>query len=97
MSYNIIWSEPAKQNYQENIEYLLDYWHEKQVQSFIQEVESHLTTISNNPKSFALTKYRNVRSVPVIKQITLFYRLNGNSIELIRFWNNYQNPDKLLI
>ncbi len=98
MKYNIIWSEPAKKDYWQNIEYLLEFWYEKQVQNFINEVDRHLNIIRNNPKTFAVTKYRNVRSVPVVKQITLFYRIaNDNSIELVRFWNNYQNPDKLKI
>ena len=94
--YQIIWSNPAKEDYWQNIDYLIENWHEKQVTGFIDTVSEYLNTISDNPKSFPLTGYRNVRSVPIVKQITLFYRIaNEDTIELIRFWNNYQDPDKL--
>jgi len=93
--YKIIWSEPAKFDYWQNIDYLLENWHKKQVTKFIKAVEQDLNIIKYNPKTFALTDYRNVHSVVIIKQITLFYKITNNTVELIRFWNNYQNPDNL--
>ena len=94
--YEIIWSKTAEVDYAENIDFLLETWYEKQVLNFIDAVDRHLKLISNNPKNFALTEYCNVRSVLIVKQIKLFYRiLDNNTVELIRFWNNYQNPNRL--
>ena len=94
--YEIIWSKTAEVDYAENIDFLLEAWYEKQVLNFIDAVDRHLNLISNNPKTFALTEYHGVRSVLIVKQIRLFYRISdNNTVELIRFWNNYQNPDKL--
>ena len=93
----VIWSEPAKENYWQNIDFLLENWHEKQVINFINAVDNHIGLIQENPKLFALTDYQNVRSVLIVKQITLFYRIKNNTVELIRFWNNHQNPKRLKI
>ncbi len=96
MTYKIIWSKTAEIDYIKNIDFLLEKWYKKQVLNFIDDVNTNLNLIKNNPEIFALTEYRNVRSVLIVKQIRLFYRIsNNNTIELIRFWNNYQNPDNL--
>ena len=65
--------------------------------NFINAVDNHIILIQENPKLFALTDYQNVRSVLIVKQITLFYRIKNNTVELIRFWNNHQNPKRLKI
>ncbi|MEF9987433.1 MAG: hypothetical protein RR735_09985, partial [Bacteroidales bacterium] len=45
---------------------------------------------------FKPSNYKDVFQVPVTKQITLYYKvLKDNEIELLRFWNTYQNPEKL--
>ena len=94
--YNIIWSEPARDDYLQNIDYLLENWTEKQAESFIDAVFHTIDIISKNPKTFALTEYRNTRSALIVKQITLYYRIEDQkTVELIYFWNNHQNPDKL--
>ena len=86
MSYTIFWSKTAEIDYIKNIDFLLETWYEKQALDFIDAVNKHLNLISNNPKIFALTDYYNVRSVLIVKQIRLFYRiLDDNSVELIRF------------
>lgn len=96
MVYEIIWSKTAEIDYAKNIDYLIETWYEKQVLNFIDTVDRQLNLISNNPYNFALTDYKNVRSVLIVKQIRLFYRISdNNTVELIRFWNNYQNPDRL--
>lgn len=97
ITYDIVWSEPAKEEYWQNIDYLLENWTEKQAENFIDAVYRILNLIGNNPKTFALTEYKNIRSALIVKQITLYYRItNNNTIELVHFWNNYQNPDKLM-
>ncbi len=38
MKINIIWSEPAKVDYWQNIDYLLEFWQEKQVKNFLEQL-----------------------------------------------------------
>lgn len=92
----IIWSPQAKKDYWQNIDYLLDSWTKKEAAHFIDLVEQSIFLIQKNPKLFQLTDFINVRRAFITPQITLFYRIvNNKKIELIRFWNNYQNPDTL--
>ena len=95
---NIFWSDLAKQDYWNNIDFLLDKWTPKEATNFINKVETYLHIIAKNPKTFSETKYKNTHSIPVLPQITLFYRIvDENTIELVRFWNNKKDPKKLNI
>jgi plasmid stabilization system protein ParE len=93
--HNIHWSPLAKEDYWANIDYLLDEWTVKDATNFIAKVDEYLSIISKNPKTFSATKYRNTHVVPIVPQITLFYRINNKNIELLRFWNNLKNPSNL--
>ncbi len=94
----IIWSEEASQDYWANIEFLLDRWSEKEAEHFIATSNEYLSIIEKHPLAFKQVGYKNVRGAVIFPQITLFYRVLRNSdIELVRFWNNYQDPKKLKI
>jgi len=89
----IIWSPQAKVDYWKNIEYLESEWSEKEVFSFIDNVDYHLNLLQAGNVYFLSTYYKDVYKVVVVKQISLFYRIQNNKIELLRFWNNYQDLD----
>ncbi|MDR7369678.1 type II toxin-antitoxin system RelE/ParE family toxin [Flavobacterium aquidurense] len=92
----IIWTQAAKNDYWKNIEYLENEWTLQDVYNFIDKTESLIELLSKENLIFKLTNYKNVFQVPVSKQITLYYKvLKSNDIELLRFWNTYQNPKKL--
>ena len=94
----IIWSKQANNDYWENIEYLLKEWTEKEAVNFISITEALLETIEQKPKAFKKFNYKkNIHSVPVTKEINLFYQVSRNKVELLRFWNNYRDPKKLKI
>ena len=92
---NIIWSDDARSDYEENIKYLLSEWTAESAISFIEEVEVTLDLIKENPKLYPLIDYKSVRRAVVRKQITLFYTERNNTVYLVRFWNTFQNPDSL--
>ncbi len=91
----IIWSNDAKLDYDENIEFLLKEWSEKSAINFIEEVESILKLLKTNPKLFPKSNYKSIRRAVIRKQITLFYQEKGTSIHLVRFWNTLKNPQSL--
>lgn len=93
----IYWSETAKNDYWNNIEYLERKWTITEVYNFINKVDELINLLSKENISFKPTAYKNTFQVVVIKQITLYYRLENNSIELLRFWNNYQDLKKFSI
>ncbi len=92
---DIIWSDDAKLDFEENIEYLLMDWSEKSASKFIEEVELILELLKVNPKLYPKAGYKSIRRAVIRKQITLYYQYNDSSIHLIRFWNSNKDPKAL--
>ncbi|WP_298145089.1 type II toxin-antitoxin system RelE/ParE family toxin [Flavobacterium sp.] len=93
---SILWSEPSKFDYWDNIDYLQREWTLTEVYAFIDKTNEVLDLLAKENLTFQPTNYKDTFQVPIIKQITLYYHINQNKdIELLRFWNNYQNPSKL--
>ncbi len=93
----IVWSDDAKLDYEENIEYLLKEWTEQSAIQFIEEVDAILELLKINPKLYPLSEFKSVRRAVVRKQITLFYQERKSTVYLIRFWNTFRNPNSLKI
>jgi plasmid stabilization system protein ParE len=90
----IHWSEPAQNDYWKNIQYLENEWTIKEVHNFMDKTDELIDLLEKGNVTFKPTDYKNTFQVPIVKQITLFYRLENNKIELLRFWNNYQDLAK---
>lgn len=93
----IFWSEPAKIDYWNNIEYLEKEWTLVEVYNFIDKTEALIELLKKGNVNFKPTAYLNTFQVPVVSQITLYYRINTNAIELLRFWNNYQDLNQFTL
>lgn len=94
--YKIIGSPLANTSYHQNIEYLEKEWTEKEVIRFIEKVSQVVDILKESPQTFQ--KWHNDESIykiTIVKQITLYYQINNNTVELLIFWNSYQNPKKL--
>jgi plasmid stabilization system protein ParE len=87
----IFWSETAKIDYWNNIEYLEREWTLVEVYNFIDKVDELIDLLTKENLTFKPTNYKNTFQVPVVKQINLYYRIENNNIQLLRFWNNYQD------
>jgi len=92
----IHWNKLAKLDYFENINYLLEKWSEKEAQDFVDEVfEIEYLLIQGNA-DFQDTDRVDIKRCVLCRQISLFYRIiDKNNIEFLRFWNTYQNNNKL--
>lgn len=91
----IIWSESAKTDYWQNIEYLEREWKLIEVYNFMDRVDHLLVLLTQDNIEFKSTNYKFVFEVAVAKHISLFYKISKNKdIELVRFWNTYQNPER---
>ena len=93
----IIWTPEAKETFESNIDYLLSEWGDKVTLDFLNRVDEVILRIKSNPKLFpAINKDDHIHRCVVVKQISLYYRVvSSNQIDLITFWNNYQNPERL--
>jgi hypothetical protein len=75
---------------------LLREWSEKDAQEFIDEVDDIESILKQGKVEFQNTNVRDIKRCVICKQISLFYRVvDENNIELLRFWNNYQNNEML--
>lgn len=92
---NVIWSDSAIEDYSNNIDYLEEKWTKKVIADFIDKTDNIIEKIALENLRFKPTDYENIFQVPIVKQIILFYKIDDSNVELLRFWNNYQNPDKL--
>ncbi len=87
----IEWTLASKNDYWQNIEYLESQWSEKEVLNFINEIEYSLNLLAKENVLFIKSDYSNVYKMVVIKQITLYYSIENQTIYLLRFWNNFQD------
>ena len=94
---NIIWTDLAINDVSENIYYLEKEWTEKEIERFLNKTDEVLEKLAKGNIKFKATEYKEVYQVPIVKQITLFYEKNGDNIFLLRFWNTYQDPKKLVL
>lgn len=94
--YNITWSPLAKKTYKNILEYLEEDWTKKEIKAFINRTEEVLRYISQNPSYYIFSPVSDSFRCVVVKQISLFYRFKNSEVELLVFWDNRQDPEKLL-
>jgi hypothetical protein len=87
----IEWTLVSKNDYWKNIEYLENHWCEKEILNFINEIDYSINLLAKENVLFIKSDYPNVYKIVVIKQITLYYCIENETIYLLRFWNNYQD------
>ena len=79
--------------------YLETAWTNKEVTHFALTVEKKLLAISKQPGigSPRNKRQHNIRHTVLHKRVSLIYRIkiSKKEIELLRFWNTYQNPSRL--
>jgi len=99
MSYTLRWTSESAKSLNQNLDYLADEWDNQVINSFLDRIEEVLETIKSNPKLYPLHRAKdNVHKCVVNKRIILYYKIvNEQHIDLLTFWNTYQNPDKLKI
>ena len=96
MTYALKWMPRGEFTFNQNIEYLEKEWNEKVLRQFLGRVGTVLETIQQNPFLYPLhNPSKKIRKCVIHSRIILFYRINGKTVEILRFWNTYQHPDKL--
>jgi len=96
MPKGIIWSPRSEQDFENILEYLVNNWDGSVALKFIDLVDILLVQVSINPRQFPLVhKKLNVRKCVISKHNTLYYRNRRNYIELLRIYDNRQDPNSL--
>lgn len=93
--YKIRWTEHALFELAEIVDYLEKRWTEKELNRFATELEHTIELISKNPYLFAVSKEKpDVRRAVILKLNSLYYRINGTTVELLSLFLNRKDPNK---
>jgi len=85
VSYSIKWLPEAERTFALVIEYLEENWTPKEVLTFIDRTDEVIKYIADRPKQYIYSNRKDAYRVVVTKQISLFYRIKSNEIELLVF------------
>lgn len=92
----IVWTETAVKQRRD----ILKYWTERNkttayAEKLIEITAKHLNVISKNPEAFKETEIDEVRE-SAMGHFSLYYKITPDQIIVMAFWDNRQNPKKLL-
>jgi len=78
------------------LEYLNNQWNASVASDFILKVDKCIALIQQNTKQFPfLNKKFQIRKCVVTKHNSIFYRDTKSRIEILRLYDNRQNPETL--
>ena len=93
---NIIWTKTA------DIQFIgvLEYWVKRNKSSsyskkLVRLVSERTNQIAQTPNMYKLTDFKDVR-VASLGNFSIFYKVTSDSIIVTAFWDNRQDPKKLL-
>lgn len=90
--YKILWTNHALIELEKTIEYLENNFSSKELEKLSQKIESTVNLISQNPALFSKSEKKDVYRVTILKLNTMYYRIQGDTIEILFFVSNRQNP-----
>lgn len=67
----------------------------RRLRKLAQKIESTIQLISSSPLIFPRSKTQNIHKVVILKYNTMYYRIKDSDIEIISFFSNRQNTDKI--
>ena len=93
MALEIKWSRRADKKFDKIIAYLLDEWGDAVAKAFVQKVYDFIDVLSEFPEIGTIENLnKGIRGFTIIKQINVFYKISGNTIILLDFFDNRQHP-----
>jgi plasmid stabilization system protein ParE len=93
--YKILWTDNALKELEQTIEYLEENWTERELRNLAESLEETITLISQNPLMFQSSKKKkDIRRAVILSLNSLYYRVSEDSVEILSFFGNRQNPKK---
>ena len=95
MALEVQWSKRADRKFDKIIEYLLIEWSEQVTSAFVRKVYDLIETLSEFPEIGTLeNKGKGIRGFTIVKQVNIFYKVSGNRMIILDFFDNRQAPEK---
>lgn len=92
--YRVYWTKHALEELAQTVEYLEKNFSEKEINRLAKKVESITEMLSRHPEMFPASERKNVRKAVILKYNTLYYRVKNDTVEILSFFSNRQNPKK---
>lgn len=93
--YKFFWTDFALEELSQTISYLELNFTDKEIQKLAVNLEKILNLISENPNSFPVSDIKKeVHRVVILKYNTMYYRVKNETVEILSFFSNRQNPKK---
>ena len=92
----IVWTETAAKQRRE----ILKYWTERNqstvyAEKLIEITAKHLKVILKTPEAFKESEINNIRE-SAMGHFSLYYKITADQLIVMAFWDNRQDPKKLL-
>lgn len=95
-TFKIIWTTRSLTDLKNIITYLEENWTVKDIQNFAHLLDLQLNRLIIHPFLIPeLNKYKKIRKSVLTRQISIYYRVNNNKIQIISLFDNRQNPIKI--
>jgi plasmid stabilization system protein ParE len=95
MALAIVWSKRADKKFEKIIDYLNENFGEIVTRSFIRKIYDFLDILSEFPELGSIeNRKKEIRGFTIVKNINIFYRIENETIYLLDFFDNRQNPKK---
>ena len=89
----IKWSRQADRNYDKVISYLLEEWGEIVTKSFVKKTFEFLDLLVDFPEIGSVENTnKQIRGFVLLRQLTVFYKIKGDTIVILNFYDNRQMP-----
>ncbi|PKP15249.1 MAG: hypothetical protein CVU07_10740 [Bacteroidetes bacterium HGW-Bacteroidetes-23] len=89
----IIWSKNAQITFGSIVSYLEHNFGVLHTKKFIAKTDSRIKSIAIFPEIYkAVSLKHSVRKAVVTKQCSFYYEINRNTIVILYFWDNRQEP-----
>jgi plasmid stabilization system protein ParE len=96
MPKQVIWSPQSESDLLQIIDYLKENWEVKVALKFIDIIDEIIDQISLNPRQFpVIQKRKKIRKCVITKHNALYYRERKEFIDILRIYDNRQDPHKL--
>ena len=90
--YSLLWTENAKSELSEIINYIATEWNEVAVRKFAKNLETALESVLTMPTAFPESSIKNnIRRKVISKQTSIYYKILNNEIVILSIFDNRRN------
>lgn len=92
--YKILWTQHALEELQKTIKFLQTNWTSRDLRNFAEKLDHSIELISKNPELFPFSESKKIRKAVITKHNVLYYRVKGDTVEILSIFSTRQDPGK---